>query len=200
MNKIGSILLIVLLAVSITLAEFSIQADVDRNQIGPDDVIDYVIRLSGSGDLPNLRLPTLADFDIVGTSRMSRFNMINGAITRGLELHHQLRPKRSGTLNIPAFRVDAEGKAYSTQPISIQVSGTRAPVTPVKTSSSPIFLESSTQKSRYYVGEPILYTLKIYNQLQLFGQPSIKDPVFHNLTRVGQKAPLLFFSPPLFSK
>jgi hypothetical protein len=121
---------------------------------------------------------------------MTQFNMINGAITRGLELHHQLRPKRSGTLTIPAFKVDAEGKTYSTQPVTIQVSGTRTTSAVSSKTATPIFLEASLSKQRVYMGEPLVYTLRIFNQMQLFGEPSIKDPVFHNLNRVGQKAPL----------
>ncbi len=191
MNKIGRILIITFLSVAITVAEFSVQADVDRSQMGPDEVVDFVLRFSGSGDLPNIKLPALADFDLVGTSRMSRFNMINGAVTRGLELHHQLRPKRTGSLTIPGFKVEAEGKSYATQPITIQVSGTKSPsqVNPSK-ASSPLFLEASTLKPRYYLGEPIVYWLRINNQLQLFGEPTLKDPVFRNLSRLGQKPPL----------
>lgn len=194
MNKIGRAFALLLFMMALTLtsswAEFSVQAQVDKTAMTPDDVLDFVLNMSGSGNLPNLNLPTLEDFDVLGTSRMSRMNMINGAITRGLELHFQLRPKHSGTLHIPSFKIDIEGKPYSTVAITVVVSGTAKAAQAGSNSkqAAPLFMEASTPKTSYFVGEPIIYSLKIYNQLQLFGQPSLRDPQFHNLMRVGQSA------------
>ncbi len=41
----------------------------------------------------------------------------------------------------------------------------------------------STPKKRYYLGEPVITTLKLFNRMSLFGQPSLKDPDMINLNK-----------------
>ncbi|MDD5455932.1 MAG: BatD family protein [Candidatus Margulisbacteria bacterium] len=192
--RIGS--LILLLIFNWTFAEMSVQARVDRKQIAVNETLTFTLEASGDKDLPNLTLPPLDDFIVIGTSRVSRVSIINGQVSKVLESNYTLSPKREGDLSIPSMTINIDGKKILTERIIVNVSKAVAQTNQqkdiqsgqqnVQQSASNIFLEAETAKKKYYQGEPIIYVLKFYNRLPLFGQPNLKEAQLINLTRASK--------------
>lgn len=134
-----------------------LSAFVDRTDISINDVITLTIRTDAS--LGNTR-PQLEglnrDFEQVGgSSSRSTYTNNNGNIQSWNEFSIALRPRTTGTLTIPAFRVNGE----TTNPITIRVG--EASTDPVA-SNDEIFMVASVSKDEVYVQEQLIYTIKIY--------------------------------------
>lgn len=159
----------------------ALSAFVDRTDIAINDVITLTIRTDAS--LGNTR-PSLEglnrDFEQVGgSSTRSTYTNNNGNIQSWNEFSISLRPRTTGTLTIPAFRVGTE----VTNPITIRVG--EASTDPVD-SSDEIFMESSVSKSEIYVQEQLIYTIKIYysigfDQGAQLTSPQVGDAVVQQL-------------------
>ena len=73
-------------------------------------------------------MPSLAGFNVVGTSTSSQISIINGATTSQVVYLYQLQPYETGELIIEPITLTLGGQTYSTQPIAVQVSqGSSAP-------------------------------------------------------------------------
>ncbi len=116
MIKIGNrhILFILLLTVfNATLwADISLKTSVDKKQVAINDTLTLKFEISGNRDLPNANLPQINDFQILGTSRISRISILNGQVNKVLESNYTLAPKRMGQITIPSFAFNYEGKKY----------------------------------------------------------------------------------------
>lgn len=159
----------------------ALSAFVDRTDIAINDVITLTIRTDSS--LGNTR-PSLdglnRDFEQVGgSSTRSTYTNNNGNIQSWNEFSISLRPRTTGTLTIPAFRVGSE----VTNPITIRVS--EASTDPAD-ANSEIFMETSVSKNEIYVQEQLIYTIKIYysigfDQGAQLTSPQVEDAVVQQL-------------------
>jgi hypothetical protein len=132
-----------------------------------------------SGDIPNLA-PLQQDFSILGTQRSLAYRMVNGQTTSHSEWIILLRPKRAGTITIPAIQVGQE----KTKPTDIVVSEGDATTTMSAESrqdSAPkaIMLKTSVSESNPYVNQQVIYTVKLYSSQQLmnadYRPPSVEN-------------------------
>ena len=156
-----------------------LSAYVDRTEVSINDVFNLTIRMNaeirgGRPDIDSLQ----QDFEIIGSSERNSFTFINGVSQQWSEFRISLRPRSTGTLTIPAFRVGNE----VTMPITVSVSdGIQNQV-----SSEDFFLTSSVSKENIYVQEQLLYTVKIYfsvpfDQGAQLGAPVVENAVIQQL-------------------
>ena len=152
---------------------------VDRTEVSINDVFTLSLRVNSElrGTRPNLD-SLQQDFEIIGSSERSNFTFVNGVSEQWSEFRISLRPRSTGTLSIPAFRVGSE----VTMPIAITVTD----AIQNQVNSDDFFLSSTVSKETVYVQEQLLYTVKIYfsmpfDQGAQLGAPDAQNAVIQQL-------------------
>ncbi|RPH37237.1 hypothetical protein EHM92_03210, partial [bacterium] len=144
----GMAVLILLLWTGGALAqEATFQASVDKNPVGVNDQFTLSFSLSSSGTAggKDMQLPDLSKFHIMsGPSQSSSMQFINGAVSSSVVYSYVLQPKETGKFTIGSASIEAGGKRYSTNPITIEV---------VKGSSKPKQQAAAPDDLRGQIGE-----------------------------------------------
>jgi len=175
-----SLLCLTLPAQSQTQAQL-LSAFVDRNEITLSEILTLTIRVDNT--LGNTR-PSLAglnrDFEQIGNvSTRSSYSNINGTVQSFVDYIVQVRPRSTGTLTIPSFRISSE----VTTPITISV-GEAEQLS--NAGNDEIFIFSEVSKERVYVQEQLLYTIKLYYSISFdqgaqLTSPQVADSVVQQL-------------------
>ncbi len=164
-NPLTSGSIVAALTLCLSSAAFAnVSAELDRDTIGPGDTVQLNLTHEGrTSDDPDLS-PLKKDFDILGSSSGSSFQIINGSISAHKQIQITLSPKRKGTLQIPALNWAGE----SSQPLQLTVSdnGTSSDDASSNTSQH-VFLTSELETPRPYVQAPTVLTVKLYTDLAL---------------------------------
>ena len=142
--------------------EISVRALVERSQVYQGEPFAFQIQVHGSNKVEIPQLKSTDDFtaDFLGgqdaSMRMSmNFNgQTSEQVNEGYNLTWRITPKRTGSITLPVMSVKAEGRAFQTQPVTVQV------VKPEETSDFK--LRQSLSQSRVYVGEPVTLTVTWY--------------------------------------
>ena len=119
------------------------------------------------------------------TSTQSSFSIINGHTSQTSSVTYTfiLNATKNGTFTIPAASINVDGKAVTSNTLTIQVSGTaqnngggnrggQSPQTETRQAGSPIsgsdlFIKVSASKRKVVEQEPILLTYKVYTLVSL---------------------------------
>ena len=157
-----------LIVLATSAANAAIVLTLDRHQITIDDTFTMTIRVTAGEDLDSIDLDPLAsNFDIIGRSQNSRHIFGSGGNESWSELALSLAPKHTGTLYIPALTLDGQ----KTQPTEIIVRES----SPLPAGSlESVFLEVETNKDTIYVQEQLIFTVRIYQSINL-DSPSISE-------------------------
>lgn len=172
MGVIG--ILVGLLSVSIH-ASMTITAQVDKPTVSVSDRLTYQVTVMGSpgGVLPQPVFPDVsAQFDVVGQNRFQTVQMINGSVTMALRYAVQLQPKRVGTVTIPPSYIEVNGTYIKTEAITVtvatgNVAAAMAPVAEQALLTGAVNLVATVSDDSIYVGESVLYTLRLYRNVAL---------------------------------
>jgi hypothetical protein len=175
-------------------------ATVDRNSLTIGETLTLTLTLSAPDFyIPQLTLPSLQDFQVVGTGQSTQMSIINGNSTTTVTYTYQLQPLITGDLTIPAFSLDLNGQALSTDPIVVSVSqSSGAPGNPAAPAAQPatsaagagagvnpkgngnLLIESTVDQQSVFVGEPVQFNLNVYsNAMSSIGQPDFKLPEYN---------------------
>ncbi len=172
-------------------ADFQVSVSLDRNQIALNEQAVLSLTISGSGgDLPQPQLPGLSDFQIYNAGRSQNFTWINGKASASVTYNYVLTPLKEGKFMIPPIHVQFQGQTSETQALALEVvkgdasaipQGSARPEgaeRPAQTSSGPpaVFITGTVDKTSVYVGEPITFTFRLYNRVQLLSRPSYQPP------------------------
>jgi hypothetical protein len=135
-------------------------ARIDRNAIQTGETFNLILHVdnANSSDQPELHALE-QQFHILSNSRNSRHMITNGKSQSWTEWHLTLIPKKAGTQLIPAIRIGQD----KTQAIALKVS--EAPNASDKTAD--VFLETALSADEIYVQQQLLYTVRIFNSVQL---------------------------------
>lgn len=124
----------------------------DRTRIAQGDTVTLNIE-SETQDAPDF--PALdQDFIARGQSSRTETTIDNGSVRTRTLWAIALGPKRSGELTIPAIRVGAQ----STAALSLTVTPGQVGV---QAQGQDVFLEVQVDQDAPYVGQPVLYTLRL---------------------------------------
>lgn len=173
---------------SIICAKITVTSYVDRSEITFGETLTYVISIeTNSNKSPGrIGLPKLKDFNVQGSSSYSSISMVNNSFSKKMETKYSLYPKKMGKLSIPVLTLKIDDKTYNTNLHVIEVKKEGTQEKNQTSETAPLFLLAKTNKNSYYLGEPVLYNLKIFNRRQLFS-PSFKTPQLSNLIESGLK-------------
>lgn len=163
----------------------ALSVTVDRTEITDADLLKLTIRVENATTAANPDFGALGlDFEVVqrsGPNQSSRTSIINGRMTSEVFVTWELRlrPKRLGTLFIPAFRIGSD----TSEPIRIIANRQSAAMK--QQMSQLVFFETSVDTNETYVQGQIIYTIKLYYVENISGDfppaPSIQDAVVETI-------------------
>ena len=142
-------------------------ASLDSSQIASGDTVQLTLehdgRTSGQPDLT----PLQPDFDILGTSSSTSFEIINGSASEKSQVVLTLAPKVSGRLTIPSIAWDGE----RSRPLSLTVTGPAATQQPGGAAAPPaakVFIEESNSPQQPYVEAAVHLTVRLFTSETLY--------------------------------
>ncbi len=133
MKKIGNIIFLILFSAQFAFAaNFKVEADVDRNQMGIGDSFTLNVRISGDEDfdLQEPKVPQVPGLELLnswagGRQSSSRMSIINGQTqfskSVSQDYNFQFSPQKEGTFQIPIIDIVINGQSYKTNPLKIEV-------------------------------------------------------------------------------
>ena len=154
------------------------EAQVSTKKVGLNDSFEISFTLDDNGR--NFSPPPFSDFHVLrGPSKSSSTSIVNGVMSQQLTFTYVLRPKNTGVFTILPASIKSKGNTIGTQPITIQVekgSVSKKPNTPYDIVARKVHLVAKVNKSKCYVGEPIILTYQLYFNLNIrnISQNSIK--------------------------
>ncbi len=190
------LLLAVLLAPAAAAAtqDLQVTASVDAEEVGVQDQLQLTISVSGpdSGNAEAPRLPRFAGFDVVGGPNVgTQFQWINGRTSSSRSYTYTLLPKKPGKHTIDAIEVQAGGKVFRTDPITVSVrAGSVQPsqrrsadpfggegLLPGRgASGNEVFVEAEIDRNRAYPGQQVTLTYHLYTRVGVTGLQLQESP------------------------
>ncbi|HUB91629.1 MAG TPA: BatD family protein [Dyella sp.] len=151
-----------------------VQATLDRNDVHLGETVTLNLRITDAVTASTPDLSALdRDFEVLGTSTSSSLSIINGKQSAQLIIGVALRPKHQGDLQIPSLTVAGS----QTQPLTLHVD-------PPDSSAGghagqDVFVEAQASTQHAYVGQQILYTVRLFYAGDLSGgslpNPDVAD-------------------------
>jgi hypothetical protein len=123
--------------------------------------------------------PLMRDFEVEGQSDSRSVGLVNGRVRSSTTFALTLRPRRAGTLAIPALQVGGE----RTAPLMLEVTATP---TASAASNGLVFVETEIDDPSPYVQQSVGVTVRLYYATPLVsGQLDLDPPDGALLQRVG---------------
>lgn len=180
-------MLCVALLCSVVAAEASAQARawLDRDRIGPGETVTLNVEATAPGSATPDFSPLQRDFEISGNTSRREFEMRNGRTTIRASFGVVLRPRRSGTLTVPALAVGN----MRTEPLALVViAGQNGSPVPAR-AGDDVFIESEADDESPYVQQAVGWVVRLYSAVPLVsGQLDQPAPENATLQRVGTDA------------
>lgn len=141
-----------------------VQATLDRSDVHMGETVTLNLRMS---DAANGSTPDLSaldrDFEVLGTSTNSSLSIVNGRQSAEWIIGIALRPKHEGDLQIPSLTVAGD----HTDPLTLHVGPPDSSAS--ANAGKDVFVEASASTNHAYVGEQLLYTVRLFYDGDLDG-------------------------------
>lgn len=172
------ILLAVLLLWPVSLLAAT-RAWLEQPQVTLGQAVTLNVETDAVSATPDLT-PLMRDFEVEGQSDSRSIRMVNGRMSASTTFSLTLRPRRAGTLAIPALQVGNE----RTAPLTLEVSAT---ATARAASNGLVFVETEVDDPNPYVQQSVGVTVRLYYATPLVsGQLDLDPPDGALLQRVGE--------------
>ena len=172
------ILLAVLLLWPVSLLAAT-RAWLEQPQVTLGQAVTLNVETDAVSATPDLT-PLMRDFDVEGQSDSRSVRMVNGRMSASTTFSLTLRPRRAGTLTIPALQVGSE----RTAPLTLEVGAT---ATAGAASNGLVFVETEVDDPNPYVQQSVGVTVRLYYATPLVsGQLDLDPPDGALLQRVGE--------------
>ena len=172
------ILLAVLLLWPVSLLAAT-RAWLEQPQVTLGQAVTLNVETDAVSATPDLT-PLMRDFEVEGQSDSRSVRMVNGRMSASTTFSLTLRPRRAGTLTIPALQVGNE----RTAPLTLEVSAT---ATAGAASNGLVFVETEVDDPNPYVQQSVGVTVRLYYATPLVsGQLDLDPPDGALLQRVGE--------------
>lgn len=151
-------------------AAAALQAYVDRTQIAADESFTLTLQsddsLAGSPDTA----PLDADFEVLGQSRSTSLQIVNGTTSRTTQWNITLLARHAGRLQIPPLTI---GSAHSPA-LTVEVG--RASQPQASAPGGDLFLEAEAEPHSLYVQQQLLYTVRLFTAANLANGATLSEP------------------------
>ncbi len=157
------------------------QASVDRNPVTEGDSFTLTLNsdqsLDGEPDLSVLQ----KDFDVLGKSSGSSMKIVNGSVTRSVQWQIQLMAKHNGSLIIPSIKAGDQSTA------AIVIGVNKATQAGDGQESGELFLEVIAEPRTAYVQQQIIFTARLYRQVNITNDSTLSEPKFPGMDAVVEQ-------------
>jgi hypothetical protein len=145
-------------------------ATIDRSKVSLSESFTLNIRVAGQSifSSPDLA-PLHQDFEVLGSSKNSRYSVVNGRSESYTEWLVKLMAKSEGALVIPPIELDGE----KTEALVIEVSKSPAGNS---ADQQAVFIETEIDKNEAYVQSQLIYTVRLYHAINLGRGASLTEP------------------------
>lgn len=151
-RSLRPLLLLLLLTLSSSLwaaprASFSL----DSTHIGLNSSTNLTFTVTGSNSADPIELPEIPGLVMRSTGSSSSFRSNNGSIERLIAYSYQVVGRKVGSYTIGPYGLSINGEKITTNAVTLKVSAK-----PPTISNPNIFLRQRTERSTYYIGEPVV--------------------------------------------
>ena len=187
----------------VSATDITVKASVNRTQLSINDVLEYKLTISGAKGQPNINESFLKDFSIINRSSQQSYQLINNDFFSSQIKTFQLQPNIEGTIIIPSAKISVSGKSFETEPITITVSAGTSSQTSLQSttsasntktnsklppgSSKDLFILAVLDKETAYVGEEIIYSIRLYRRVSAINQLLYQEPEFGMLSEILER-------------
>jgi hypothetical protein len=144
-----------------------VSASLDSSQIASGDTVQLTLEHDGqTSGQPDLA-PLQQDFDVLGTSSSTTFELINGSASEKTEVVLTLAPKVTGHLTIPSLSWDGE----QSQPLALNVTGPGGAGqagAPGAAPAATIFIKTTASPEQPYVEAAVHLTVRVFTSETLY--------------------------------
>jgi hypothetical protein len=187
--KIAFIVILISIVSFTAEAQGVFTASVDKEQVSFGDYFQLTFTFEGSQGGKNFRPPAFNNFMVLsGPNQSTRMQIINGAVSSSISYTYILQPRDEGKFTIGSASIEAEGKKYQSQPITIEVvKGTAQPRSKRAENESPdirsqignnLMIKAVVDRTQVYQGEQITVSYKVYTRVQILSYNIAKSPSF----------------------
>jgi hypothetical protein len=167
--------------------DISVSSRVDRTVVSLSDQLVLTIEVEGTmRQVGTPTLPPLDDFNVYSAGSSTNMSWVNGQMTSSRSWTYRLLPKAAGSFTIGAAEIEFGGAVYSTEPIDVEVVEGEAPrasserqerpSSGIESAGRTVFITTSVDKRRAYVGEQVTLSFKFYRAVDLWEQPRYTAP------------------------
>ncbi|MFZ5662744.1 MAG: BatD family protein [Pseudomonadota bacterium] len=158
-------------------------ARLDRDRIALGETVTLTVEVPSATAAPPDYRPLQRDFETSGHTSRRGVERSNGRFVAWTEYAVALRPRRAGTLVVPALAVAGS----HTAPLTLRVDAGAAPA-PVQ-AGAPIFIESGADDATPHVQQTVAWVVRLYSATPILsGQLDQPAPEGAALQRVGEDA------------
>jgi hypothetical protein len=151
----------------------SVTASLDKTRVALGDTVRLLIQSDGStGAQPDIG-PLQQDFEVLGSSRGSSTQIINGHMSSQSQVTLMLSPKHAGTLAIPPLRWGNEQSAALT--LTVEAGNAANTGTDGPAEGAPISISATLDQKQPYVQSAVVLTIRLYVGTQV-SQASLELP------------------------
>jgi hypothetical protein len=189
-------LLALLAASGASAQDVRVEAAVNAERIGVEDVLELTVSISG-GDADGEPVLPPMDFRVASRSTSSQISIVNGRMSSTRSYIYQLLPQKEGTFEIGPVEVVVEGTTHRTTPIQVEVrpgslvtrrprglgspfdpfegfGGTRRQELDLK--EDDVFVRAEVSKRSVFQGEQVVVTYRLYSRYVPLGPEIADDP------------------------
>lgn len=179
MQFLQKCLTIILLSVSFSMpaiSETQATASVNSNSVFLGDTFILTVGVNDTGSDYQFDTSELNNDFVVGRpSRSQQTSYINGEFTQQITWTLRLQAKELGELTIPSFQIGD----VSTQAIKIEVN--KPGKQQQSTANDTIFIESTINKNKVYIDQPVILESKIY-VAESISNADVQAPILEGAT------------------
>jgi hypothetical protein len=160
-------LLVALLAGATCLSALAaVTATLDRDQVALGETVQLLLQSDDAGGQPDIA-PLRRDFDVLGSSRGSSLQIINGHSSSQTQVNLVLAPKHAGTIRIPPLQWGTE----QSPALELTVSGNGGNSNnsssgdqdaTAQAGSASVFLTATLDRKQPYVQQPVVLTVRLH--------------------------------------
>ena len=143
-------------------AAASIEAEIDRSQATIEDRLVLTVTVTGAAAEPPV-LPALPAFEVLPAGESKQWNFINGRASTSVGYRYVLLPRETGDFVIGPATVEIGGEQLSSRPIVVRI----RPAGAVSGQERNLFLTTQLSTTTPYVGEQVLFTLRLYRRVRI---------------------------------
>lgn len=187
MVKRLTILLVILFAGTGAFADDDVKIimQVSPDTIGLTGQATLIITISGNRrSFPTPSLPNLSMFEAYSQGTSTNISIVNGEMNSSLRYQYLLAPTRKGTFVIKPASIVIDQKRYESNEVTLTVleqgiatpPSVQAQARNESGENRDVFMVASVDKKKAYVNEQITLTVKFYNAVRLYSQPSYTAP------------------------